>query len=439
MDVGEYAVKVGEERGADEIEALWVKNVTMTVEAELGQISTASKIRYEGLRIRVIKDEALSSAFTFRMDKPSIEKTVMNALNAAKVSRRDKFWDSLPSPKKYTRLEVWDPSMEYVSSDTLMDPVTEMLQVVPEDVIVHLVGNEITLKERACVNSNGIQHEERGTMERYGVMAVGKLEEGVTPGFQEVQHLRTYNPDPQKAAESIVTKINLFKNADTASPGTSFILLSPQALQELLYYTLFKAVSGENVLRGRSLLAGKKGEKIASSLFTLHDNGIIREGANSSEMDDEGVPCQDTPLIAHGILQGFIWNDYWAKRAGLTSTGNAHYDDRMNEMLIQPTTMVVPPGGYTMAELFDIKEGYYVLGVQGAHGSNPESGDFSVLCNPAYRIRRGEISGGCTGMMMSDNIFALLHKIDALGRDLEVIEAAMLPCMRFRDVNVAAM
>lgn len=439
MDVCAYALSAGEKYGADELEAVLVKNRTTTVEAELGQISTASKITSEELRIRVIKDKSLGSGVTYRLDKDAIKKTVKSALHAAHVSRRDEHWDSLPSPGKYSSLDVWDSSMEYVSSEDLMDPLDEIFQLFPENVSVNFAGNQVMLKERVCVNSTGIDHEDRGTLERYGVLAVGVLEQGVTPGFSEVQYLRTYSPDPQKIAESITTKVNFFKKRDTAISGTSPIILSPQALQELFYFTVFKALSGENVAREKSLLAGKEGKKVASSVFTLHDNGIIEKGINSCEMDDEGFPCQDTVLIENGVLQGFIWNDYWAKRMGKTSTGNAHYDDRGNELVIQPTTMVVSPGEYTKKDLFDVKDGYYVLGLQGAHGSNPESGDFSVLCNPVYRIRNGEISGGCTGVMISDNIFSLLHRIDAVGCEAEVVEAALLPCVRFTAVNVAAM
>ena len=100
--------------------------------------------------------------------------------------------------------------------------------------------------------------------------------------------------------------------------------------------------------------------------------------------------------------------------------------------------MVVAPGRYTKDQLFDVKDGYYIVGVQGAHGSNPESGDFSVVCSPAYRIRKGDLSGGVTRMMLSDNVYSLLQKIDSVERDVEVREFAILPHIRCRDVNVVA-
>ena len=72
MDVCRYAVSAGETCGADEVEAVWTRNITTTVEAECGEISTASKMWNEGLRIRVVQNAALGSVVTYRMDRDAI-------------------------------------------------------------------------------------------------------------------------------------------------------------------------------------------------------------------------------------------------------------------------------------------------------------------------------------------------------------------------------
>ena len=438
IDLCEYAVSAGEKAGADEIEAVWSNEVTTLIEAELGEISRASMTVDRGMRIRVIKDKALGSGFTYQLSKPGVIDTVEKALAAARASRKDEHWDSLPQPGRYPSLDAWDPDMATISSEELAEPILEMLQLVPEGIAVHSATNEVVLQERACVNSSGIEHEWKGTVGAVVLEAVGNLEEGVTPEFYEISFLRKYNPNPPNLVESLVKKIDLFRTFNPASSGKSHVIFSPLALEGLLQYTLFKAVSGENVARGKSLLAGKEGEKVASSALTLHDNGTVPEGVFSQEMDDEGVPCQDTPLIEDGILEGFVWNDYWAKRTGTASTGNAVYDERTDELVIQQTAMVITPGDYTREELIDIKDGYYVLGLQGAHGANPESGDFSVVCAPAYRIRNGEIAGGVVGVMLSDNMFSLLKRIDAVGREPQVLEYTVFPHIRFSDVNVVS-
>jgi PmbA protein len=438
IDLCQYAVSVGEQGGADEVEAIWVKEITNTIEAELGEISTTSAIRDESMRIRVIKDRALSSMVTYRMNKEGVSTAVERALAAARASKKDEKWNSLPSPGRYPQVPVWDPAMEDIGSDELIRPVLEMLDVIPDDILASFAAHEVVLSQRACVNSCGIEHTDRGTVEEIGMVAVGKLEDSVTPAFFETDFQRTYNPIPQKIAEPLIKNINLFRKTEPATSGKSTIIFAPSALDILLEFTLFRALSGGNVARGKSLLAGKEGKKVSAPVFTVHDDGTIPDGVDSREMDDEGVPRQDTPLIENGVLQGFIWNDYWAKRMGVSSTGNAHYDNRNDEMLIQQNTMVITPGDYTREELFDVKDGYYILDLQGAHSSNPESGDFSVLCTPAFRIKKGEITGGATGTMLSDNVFSLLEKVDAIGREPTINEHTIFPHTRFVDVNVAA-
>jgi PmbA protein len=433
----QHAVEKGGNSGADEIDALWMRKVNTTVKAQLGQVNEASTVMNEGMRIRVIKGKAAASIFTYRLDKAGIDTAIQSVLKAASASKKDINWESLPQPGTYPQMELWDRAMEELTPEAMMEPVTDMLGLIPPDIAVYLAAHEVELIQKACTNSSGIQHEDRGSLEAMILSAVGKLADGVTPGFQELQVLRKHNPDPGKVVTPLVDNIKKFKKSEKAASGKSQVIFAPPALEPLLFYTVFRAVSGENVVRGKSKLAGKEGEKIASSLLTVHDNAVEPTGTGAREMDDEGVPSQNTPIIEEGILKGFIWDNYWARRAGCSSTGNAHYDWRTDEMSLRQNTMIINPGEYTKKEILDVKEGYYVLDLQGAHGSNPESGDFSVVCAPAFKIRKGEVTGGVTGIMLSDNIFSLLTKIDAVGSESQVCEYTILPHVRFSSVNVA--
>lgn len=433
----QYAVQEGGNSGADEIDALWMRKVSTAVKAELGQVNEASTVINEGMRIRAIKGKAAASIFTYRLDKAGIDTAVKSVLKAASASKKDTHWESLPQPGTYPQMELWDRTMEELTPEAMMEPVTDMLGLIPPDIAAYLAAHEVELTQKACANSSGVQHEDRGSLEALILLAVGKLADGVTPGFQELQILRNHNPDPGKMVTPLVDNIKKFKKSEKAASGKSQVIFAPSALEALLFYTLFRAVSGENVVRGKSKLAGKEGEKIASSLLTVHDNAVEPTGNGAREMDDEGVPSQITPIIEEGILKGFIWDNYWARRAGCSSTGNAHYDWRTDEMSLRQNTMIINPREYTNQEILDVKEGYYVLDLQGAHGSNPESGDFSVVCAPAFKIRKGEIAGGVTGIMLSDNIFSLLTKIDAVGNESQVSEYTILPHVRFSSVNVA--
>ena len=107
-----------------------------------------------------------------------------------------------------------------------------------------------------------------------------------------------------------------------AHHGTCRVLLKPQAANALIA-TYGYAVLGANAYAtGRSAASGRLGEKIASELVTLVDDGCDPDGLPSG-FDAEGNVRRRTPLIEDGVLVGLVSD---RRRAGLTGgvpTGHA--------------------------------------------------------------------------------------------------------------------
>jgi len=438
LSLCEYAVTQGEKMGADESEAMVVKKSSTSVTAELEELNTVSSITWEGLRLRVIKDKAMASVFTYKVDRPSIHEAVKRAVKAAQSSWKDAHWSSLPSPGRYHHIKVWDESIACITPQMLIEPVSEMLKNIPPHHIIHRIAHEASTRERACVNSNGICHADRGTHENFMIRALRKdHQDSMTPTFYLASYQRRYDP-PYHLIQELEEKVSLFNTKQRAHSGKTTVILSPLTTLKLFHHSLLGALSGESITRDRSFFVNKVGEHVASPHFSLHDNGIIEEGTASQEMDDEGVPSQDTALIQEGVLTGFIWDDYWATRMQAQSTGNAFYNERTGRMGIRHTNLVIECGTHSWGELLEGENGYVICDVRGAHSSNPDTGAFAVTASPAYRILDGCISGGVTGMMISDSIFSLIKKIDAVGRDREVRQDALFPYIRCENVHVIA-
>jgi predicted Zn-dependent protease len=107
-----------------------------------------------------------------------------------------------------------------------------------------------------------------------------------------------------------------------AHHGTCPVLLKPQAANALIA-TYGYAVLGANAYAtGRSAVSGRLGEKVASELITLVDDGCDPDGLPSG-FDAEGNVRRRTPLISNGVLTGVVSD---RRRAGLTGgvpTGHA--------------------------------------------------------------------------------------------------------------------
>ncbi len=158
----------------------------------------------------------------------------------------------------------------------------------------------------------------------------------------------------------------------------------------------------------------------------------------------EGVPRQKTPIIDKGVLRSFLYNNYWASLEGRESTGNAGrgggglslppYGTIPN---ISPTNIQLKAGTFTEEELLEeVKNGYYVRSVQGAHQSNPETGEFSVALAPAWRIQKGKITHAVKGVMIAGNAYDMLKKISALGKETRQVGTFITPKIVISELNV---
>jgi PmbA protein len=104
---------------------------------------------------------------------------------------------------------------------------------------------------------------------------------------------------------------------------------------------------------------------------------------------------------------------------------------------ISPANIRLQEGTASETELIrEVKDGYYVRSVQGAHQSNPDTGDFSVAITPAWRIMKGEIQHAVKGAMISGNIYDLLNKIGLIGKETRQVGTFIAPKILITELNV---
>ena len=84
----------------------------------------------------------------------------------------------------------------------------------------------------------------------------------------------------------------------------------------------------------------------------------------------------------------------------------------------------------------EVDEGLIVYNLQGAHSSNPISGEFSVVAASAWKIKHGEVGHSCRGAMLAGNVFDLLKNIGCVGNNERQIGSLVSPWVQFENVKV---
>ncbi|MGQ9530298.1 MAG: TldD/PmbA family protein [Candidatus Bathycorpusculaceae bacterium] len=442
LDLTESAVDFALKKGADEAEAFAYQGLTTTVVIERGQIVRSTRIIDRGLGIRIIVNKAVGFSYTNVVgSKAAIEETVFKALSSARSSKPDKEWHSLPSKKaSKTVKNTYDSKIVELHSEDLVNVASLMLDAaekVDKRVFPIEGGVGASYLSRAIANSNGVTAFDHGTIIECSLATVSQEAGEVTPVCFEFNVERRYAVDPEWVGKEAARLAVLALKAKRIDTKNMNVIFSQFALQDLLYYTLINAVKADYVQRNQSAFKGKIGEMVASENVTIYDDGLLEGGVRTWEFDGEGVPQQKTLIIEGGVLRNFIYDDYTAKKENRESTGNATRAGYLSTPNIEATNFRLMPGKKSPEELIgEVDEGLLVYSLQGAHSSNPASGEFSVVATPAWKIENGEIAYAAKGAMLAGNIFHVLKNVLELASNERKIGRLVAPWVLVKDVRV---
>lgn len=207
--------------------------------------------------------------------------------------------------------------------------------------------------------------------------------------------------------------------ARSLASGTYPVVFTPRALTDLL--SAFSDVFSAKAAReGKSLLAGKLGEAVASELVTIVDDALLAEGFASRPFDDEGTSSRRCALIERGAFQTFLHNAQTARQMGVASTGHAARGGYKGTLGVAPTNLFVQPGATPAAELVAGPGPVVVIDdLQGVHaGTNAISGDFSLQCQGWLWVDGAE-QHAVANITVAGNFLSMLAGVEAVGDDLE--------------------
>ena len=442
VNLAENTVDLALKKGASEAEAYVYEGQATNIGIELGQISKTNRIIDRGLGIRVVANKAVGFAYTNIVDdQNAVEDIIVRALNAAKASKSDPDWKGLPTKKPYAVLEkTFDDKVVKLESEELVSVAATMLDAatqVDKRVFPIEGGIGCAYISNAIANSNGISGFDKGTVVECSLATLAKEGNAVTPVCFEFNASRNYDLNAQWVGkEAAKLAVSALKTKSVESQSTTLIL-TQFALQDLFAYTLINAVRADNVQRNQSPFKGKLGETVASENLTIYDDGLYPGGLRTWTFDGEGVPHQKTLVIEKGVLQNFLYDNYSALKDDKESTGNASRAGYLSTPEIDTTNFHIQPGNTSSDKMLsEIDDGLIIYYLQGAHSSNPVSGEFSVVATPAWKIKKGEITHCSRGVMLAGNIFELLKNIRVVGSNERQMGQLIAPWIQVENVRV---
>ena len=202
--------------------------------------------------------------------------------------------------------------------------------------------------------------------------------------------------------------------------GTMPVVLGPGWPGILLHEAVGHGLEGDFNRKGTSAFSGRMGEKVASELCTVVDDGTLLDRRGSLSVDDEGNQTQNTVLIEKGILKGYMQDEHNARLMGMGVTGNGRRESFAHLPMPRMTNTYMHAGQDDPQDIIkSVEKGLYAVNFGGGQ-VDITSGKFVFSSSEAYLIEDGKVTQPVKGATLIGSGPEAMQTISMVGNDMSL-------------------
>ena len=209
-------------------------------------------------------------------------------------------------------------------------------------------------------------------------------------------------------------------DAIAAPAGSMPVVMGPGWSGVLLHEAVGHGLEGDFNRKGSSAYSGRVGQKVASELCTIVDDGTLQGRRGSLSVDDEGSSTNCTVLIENGILKGYIQDKLNARLMGVAPTGNGRRESYAHLPMPRMTNTYMRPGESEPGDIIaSVKRGLYAVNFGGGQ-VDITSGKFVFSASEAYLIEEGKETAPVKGATLIGNGPDAMGRVSMVGNNLKL-------------------
>ena len=285
-----------------------------------------------------------------------------------------------------------------------------------------------SLRHVLIASSDGAVCADRQPLTRLGVAVLaregdGPPQRGYSGGGGRVGldfFLEQKTPEyfAREAARQAVVQLD----AAPAPAGEMTVVLGPGWPGILLHEAVGHGLEADFNRKKISAFSGRVGERVASELCTVVDDGTIHNRRGSLNVDDEGTPTARNVLIEKGVLRGYLNDKLSGRLMGGRSTGSGRRESYQHFPMPRMTNTFLLAGESDPAEIIrSVGRGLYCKNFGGGQ-VDITSGNFVFSASESYLIEGGRLTRPVRGASLIGNGPEALRWVSMVGHDLQLDE-----------------
>ena len=388
-----------------------------------GRVENLASGRERGAGIRVVAGDTTGFAHTSDLSEEGLRAAAAAAAAAAQRGGggvREVALSPLDAPRP-TAIAVLPETVAKDAKVALLRRADEAARAAGAAVRQVSASYGDSRRRILVANSDGVLATDDQVRTRFAISCVaegdtglqtGRESVGATVGF-ELFDTKDVDELARRAAARAIAKLA----ARPAPAGTLPVVIKQGSGGILFHEACGHGLEADHIVKDLSVFAHRVGERVASPLVTLVDDGTMGPEWGAFAIDDEGHPAGRNVLIEDGVLTDYMWDWLRARKEGRASSGNGRRETYQHLPMVRMTNTFLANGTEDPDEIVrQTPHGVYVAQLGGGQ-VNTATGDFTFGATEVYLIEDGEITEPLRDTNLIGNGPEILRLIDVVGND----------------------
>jgi predicted Zn-dependent protease len=382
------------------------------------------------LIVKVINEDRIGAVEMNSIDDHVISKNIEKAIEVTKITPKLDYHYRLVTPQSY---KIKSKYSEQTANFTPLNRAQLVSQLIKE---VNKKGYEAAgafKTEESTIlvaNSEGVFAFDQGTKVDFNCVIIRDNSTAHTSFIDS--DINNFNID-KITDELLETALKNVEQIEIDS-GVYTVILSPEAVSEILNYTGYTAFNGKMIMEGKSFVCNNQGKKIFPQAINISDDPFD-ELTMPIPFDLVGYPREKIDLIKDGIIEDGVYDHLTALKYNRKCTGNTLSPEYASFGAL-PFNLVMKEGNNSVEEMISsTKKAIYISRFHYVNILNPMSIQLTGMTRDGtFLIEGGKLGRAIKNMRFNTSVVDMLKEVDMISKERQTksgfIGPAVAPYLR---------
>jgi len=370
------------------------------------------------LTVKIVNEDRIGAVQMNSIDEPAISENIEKAIEVTRITPKLDYHYRLLTPQSYKMKSKYSKDTANFSPLNRAQLVKQLIKEVNKrwyEVAGAFKTEESTL---LVANSEGVFAFDRGTKVDFNC---------VITRDNSTAHASFVDSDINNFSINKITDELLetaLKNVEQIeiNPGVYTVILSPEAVAEILNYTGYTAFNGKMIMENKSFVTSNRGKKIFPETITVSDDPFDKLSL-PLPFDLVGYPREKIYLIKDGVVKDGVYDHLTALKYNKKCTGNTLSPEHASFGAL-PFNLVMKEGDSSVEEMISsTKKGIYVSRFHYVNILNPMSVQLTGMTRDGtFLIENGKLGRAIKNMRFNASVVDILKAVDMISKERQTKE-----------------